>query len=65
MESQNQAADRVSVSHSIASLRLLSAMDWKAFVESLSLVEETLRSGPRQCLQRKWIFQHGIAIAIR
>ena len=45
-ESQNQAADRVSVSHSIGSLRFLSAMDWKAFVESLSLVEETLRSDP-------------------
>jgi cyclic beta-1,2-glucan synthetase len=45
-ESQNQAADQVSVSHSIASLRFLSAMDWKEFVESLSLVEETLRSDP-------------------
>ena len=46
MESQNQAADQVSVSHSIASLRFLSAMDWKEFVESLSLVEATLRSDP-------------------
>ena len=45
-ESQNQAADQVSVSHSIASLRFLSAMDWKEFVESLSLVEETLRRDP-------------------
>jgi len=45
-ESQNQAADQVSVSHSIASLRFLSAMDWKEFVEALSLVEETLRSDP-------------------
>lgn len=45
-ESQNQAADQVSVSHSIASLRFLSAMDWKQFVESLSLVEATLRSDP-------------------
>ncbi|MFA7299979.1 MAG: glucoamylase family protein [Sideroxydans sp.] len=45
-ESQNQAADRVSVSHSIASLRLLSAMDWKVFVESLSLVEKILRTDP-------------------
>ncbi|MBL9167565.1 MAG: hypothetical protein JNN07_07470 [Verrucomicrobiales bacterium] len=43
-ESQNQAADQVSVSHSIASLRLLSSMDWKEFVESLSQVEATLRS---------------------
>ena len=46
LESQNQAADQVSVSHSITSLRFLSAMDWKEFVETLSLVEETLRSDP-------------------
>src|ERR1035437_7226325 len=46
LESQNQAADQVSVSHSIASLRFLSAMDWKEFVETLSLVDETLRSDP-------------------
>lgn len=45
-ESQNQAADQVSVSHSIASLRFLSTMNWKEFVETLSLVEETLRSDP-------------------
>src|ERR1035438_4931783 len=46
LESQNQAADQVSVSHSITSLRFLSAMDWKEFVETLSLVEETLRTEP-------------------
>ena len=46
LESQNQAADQVSASHSIASLRFLSAMNWKEFVEALSLVEETLRSDP-------------------
>jgi cyclic beta-1,2-glucan synthetase len=46
LESQNQAADQVSVSHSIASLRFLSAMDWKEFVETLSLVEATLRTDP-------------------
>ena len=45
-ESQNQAADQVSVSHCIASLRFLSAKDWKEFVESLSLVEVTLRTDP-------------------
>jgi cellobiose phosphorylase len=45
-ESQNQAADQVSVSHSIASLRSLSAMDWKDFVEGLSAVEKILRSDP-------------------
>ena len=45
-ESQSQASDQVSVSHSIASLRLLSAIDWKEFVETLSLVEHTLRGEP-------------------
>jgi len=44
LESQSQAVDQVSVSHSIASLRRLSATDWKDFVEGLSLVEKTLRS---------------------
>jgi len=51
-ESQNQAADQVSVSHCIASLRFLSAMDWKDFVESLSLVEEILRSDPAAVYRR-------------
>jgi cyclic beta-1,2-glucan synthetase len=46
LESQNQAAEQVSVSHSITSLRFLSAMDWKEFVETLSLVETSLRSDP-------------------
>jgi cellobiose phosphorylase len=46
LESQNQAADQVSVSHSIASLRFLSATNWQEFVESLSLVEATLRTDP-------------------
>ncbi|HEY3914358.1 MAG TPA: glycosyltransferase family 2 protein, partial [Verrucomicrobiae bacterium] len=45
IESQSQAADQVSVSHSIGSLRFLSATDWKGFVESLSVVEKALRSG--------------------
>src|SRR5690349_3622105 len=45
-ESQSQASDQVSVSHSISSLRLLSAIDWKEFVETLSLVEQTLRAEP-------------------
>jgi cyclic beta-1,2-glucan synthetase len=48
LESQNQAADQVSVSHSIASLRFLSAMDWKDFVESLSLVETILHTDPAE-----------------
>jgi cellobiose phosphorylase len=46
IEAQNQAADQVSVSHSIASLRFLGAMDWPEFVESLSGVEAILRKDP-------------------
>jgi cellobiose phosphorylase len=46
LESQNQAADQVSVSHSITSLRFLSAMNWKEFVENLSQVEMILRADP-------------------
>src|SRR5437868_1410043 len=45
-DSQSQASDQVSVSHSITSLRLLSAIDWKKFVETLSQVEQTLRADP-------------------
>jgi cyclic beta-1,2-glucan synthetase len=42
-ESQQQAADQVSVSNSIGSLRFLGAMDWQEFVETMSAVEHTLR----------------------
>ncbi|HJV95085.1 MAG TPA: cyclic beta 1-2 glucan synthetase, partial [Albitalea sp.] len=45
-EAQAQAAAQVSVSNSIGSLRLLGAMDWREFVETLSLVEHTLREDP-------------------
>ncbi|MEO6034061.1 MAG: glucoamylase family protein, partial [Verrucomicrobiota bacterium] len=45
-ESQNQAAEQISVSHSIGSLRSLSSMDWKEFVESLSAVEQVLHDDP-------------------
>ncbi len=42
-ENQKQAADQVSMSNSISSLRFLGAMDWRAFVEKMSDVERTLR----------------------
>jgi cyclic beta-1,2-glucan synthetase len=44
--SQNQAAHQVSVGNSIGSLRFLGATDWKDFVETMSVVEQTLRSDP-------------------
>lgn len=45
-ETQAQAADQVSFGNSISSLRLLDTMDWREFVERLSLVEQILRSDP-------------------
>ena len=46
-ETQKQAAAQVSISNSIASLRFLSAMDWREFVETMSLVEHALRGDPQ------------------
>jgi cyclic beta-1,2-glucan synthetase len=45
-ENQQQAADQVSMSNSIGSLRFLGAMDWNEFVETMSIVEQTLREDP-------------------
>ena len=42
-EHQQQAADQVSISNSIGSLRFLGAMDWREFVETLSVVDQALR----------------------
>ncbi|HLO59796.1 MAG TPA: glucoamylase family protein [Bacteroidales bacterium] len=43
---QQQAADQVSMSNSISSLRFLSALDWRVFVESMSHVEHVLHDDP-------------------
>jgi len=45
-DTQIQAADRVSIGNSIGSLRGLNAIDWRTFVETLSGVEQTLRTDP-------------------
>ena len=45
-ENQQQAADQVSISNSIGSLRFLGAMDWREFVETMSVVEQVLREDP-------------------
>ena len=42
-ENQKQAADQVSISNSITSLRFLSTTDWREFVENTSIVEQVLR----------------------
>ena len=46
METQSQAASQVSISNSIGSLRFLGAMDWRKFVESMSVVEQKLQEDP-------------------
>ncbi len=46
LETQQQATDQVSISNSIASLRLLGAIDWQEFVETRSFVEQILREDP-------------------
>src|SRR6185436_12921435 len=45
-ESQKQAADQVSIGNSINSLRFLSAMRWREFIEAMSAVERVLRTDP-------------------
>ncbi|HVS26436.1 MAG TPA: glucoamylase family protein [Burkholderiales bacterium] len=45
-ENQQQAADQVSISNSIGSLRFLGAMDWREFVETMSVVEQKLQEDP-------------------
>ena len=51
-ENQQQAADQVSISNSIGSLRFLGAMDWREFVETMSVVEQTLREDPGWSLRQ-------------
>jgi cyclic beta-1,2-glucan synthetase len=48
LENQQQAADQVSISNSIGSLRVIGAMDWRKFVETLSVVERALLDDPQQ-----------------
>jgi hypothetical protein len=49
---QQQAADQVSVSNSINTLRTLGAIDWREFVETTSIVEQTLREDPHDVYRR-------------
>ena len=46
-EHQRQGAMNVTVRNVVTSMRLLSDIDWADFVESVSLVDETLRDGSR------------------
>ena len=40
------AANQISIANSIGSLRFIGAMDWRNYVESLSVVEQTLQEDP-------------------
>lgn len=42
-ENQKQAADQVSVKNSIGTMRFIGSADWRKFVESASIVEQTFR----------------------
>ncbi len=45
-EAQDQAGVQLSISNTIGSLRLLGSMDWRDFVEAMSIVEQKLREDP-------------------
>lgn len=47
LETRAQAADQVSIGNSITSLRALDGIDWREFVERLSVVELALRENPQ------------------
>jgi cellobiose phosphorylase len=51
-ENKQQAADQVSISNSISSLRFLGAADWRTFVEARSGVEQILRDDPAGAYSR-------------
>ncbi len=44
LEHNNQSAANVTIRNIITSMRLISAFDWRTFFESISLVDETLRT---------------------
>ena len=46
LENQKQAADQLSISNSINSLRFLNTNDWRDFVEETSLTESILKQDP-------------------
>ncbi|MBC7934766.1 MAG: cyclic beta 1-2 glucan synthetase, partial [Rhizobacter sp.] len=51
-ENQVQAANQVSMSNSINSLRFLAKMDWREFVETMSVTEQTLRTDLNSIYQK-------------
>ncbi len=64
-ENQQQAANQVSMSNSIGSLRLLGAMNWRDFVEDLSAVEHIFCARTPTASTRKWISPRATATVSR
>ena len=46
LDSQQQATNHIAIGNSITSLRFLTSIDWKDFVEAMSRVESVLRGDP-------------------
>ncbi len=53
-ENKQQAANQVTVSNSVAGLRRLSEVDWRDFVEAMSVVDQTLQQG-----SNRYLWQNG------
>ena len=51
-ETQEQAGVQVSISNTIGSLRFLGSMDWREFVETMSIIEQKLREDPGGLYER-------------
>ncbi len=52
IEHQRQGVAQVSVANAITSLRLCATLDWRTFVESVSLVEQVLQRDPAETYGR-------------
>jgi len=46
VSARTAATNQLSIANSVGSLRFIGAMDWRNYVESLSVVEQTLREDP-------------------
>jgi cellobiose phosphorylase len=69
-ESQSQAASQASMANSIASLRLVNAIEWHEFVEASSATEQILRSEPagvyaRMDFETRDTYRHAVEASAR
>ena len=46
LASRTAAANQISIANSVCSLRFIASMDWRNFVEALSVVEQSLKQDP-------------------